>query len=599
MVRSLLEGAFALSLVVWLCGLLLTRRGKANISGAGSSLIPAPFWVVAALVPLAGFAATLPTRTPFAAGQGLGHGLLLGAVGAIAGAWTLMRAIPRKEGEGSGVHSGTGAFAASFALAVGVVCIPLCAMRGVVVDALMGVAVGWITATLLLLCGLNARDGAGRVVALGLMAFAAWAVTLCGWAALGELGGSAAWGANMTSVPWSAIAMPLASSVPLLLMLCAFIPGGVTLSTNLPAPAGRDITIGGRTSGLRWLAAGTLLLCVGVQFAHKIGIQPNLVRQLGLGLLASGLSWWMLSGRARLSRTPQMGGEWHVLALPLLLFMAAGMVSFQMLSGVGVGIMLLGAWLTAGIALLRAVEAEGNGDHAGEEDASLLPAGASLTAFDLLRLLCFGAILLLYRLFETRFAGDIRNVLLPDHYALLGFVVGVAVPAALSGFLNAADASEGDADNTTGASAPALLPRLLVLGAFALAAPALLLILFGTKCLLCLFFGLMLAPLIGGSAREARVASASTADAEDRSFRFVPVEMLTALFALAIGLAIAQWTRHVLPVSLMARADKVRLITQGAGLAAVLLLIANAGAFLRRLNALPSSHTDTTPKGGK
>ena len=75
--------------------------------------------------------------------------------------------------------------------------------------------------------------------------------------------------------------------------------------------------------------------------------------------------------------------------------------------------------------------------------------------------------------------------------------------------------------------------------------------------------------------------------------------MLTALLALAIGLAIAQWTRHVLPVSLMARADKVRLITQGAGLAAVLLLIAYAGTFLRRLNALPSSRAAVPPKGGK
>ena len=402
------------------------------------------FGFVAALVPLAGFAATLPTHSPFAVGQGLGLGLVLGASGAIMGAWTLMRAMPRSGGESGGVQGGTGAFAAGFALAVGIVCVPLFAMRGVVVDALLGVAVGWVAATLVLLCGLNGRNGTGRVMALGLMAFAAWTVTLCGWAALGELGGSAAWGANMTSVPWSAIAMPLAASVPLLLMLCAFVPGGVAVnvSTNMPAPAGSATTIGGRVSGLRWLAAGTLLLCVGVQFAHKIGIQPNLVRQLVLGLLASGLSWWMLHGRARFNRTPQMGGEWHALALPLLLFMAAGMVSFQMLSGVGVGIMLLGAWLTAGIALLRAVEEEG-GNHAEEEGSSLVPAGASLAAFDLLRLLCFGAILLLYRLFETRFAGDIRNVLLPDHYALLGFVVGVAVPAALSGMLNAADTAEG------------------------------------------------------------------------------------------------------------------------------------------------------------
>ena len=47
--------------------------------------------------------------------------------------------------------------------------------------------------------------------------------------------------------------------------------------------------------------------------------------------------------------------------------------------------------------------------------------------------------------------------------------------------------------------------------------------------------------------------------------------LLTALFALAMALALAQWTRHVLPVALMSRAEKIHLLTYGFAAIAALL----------------------------
>ena len=169
--------------------------------------------------------------------------------------------------------------------------------------------------------------------------------------------------------------------------------------------------------------------------AHKLAAPPNLFRLLGIGLLAGGLSWWILAIRIHGTRDEANSGlSWRSMALPVLMFMAAGMVAFQMALGMGMGVMLLGAWFVAGIALQSAAESEASSNSTAENAPSDFAAHA--IASHLLRLLCFGTLLLLYRLYQVRYADDLRNVLLPDHYALLGFVVGAAAPAALAGYLH-------------------------------------------------------------------------------------------------------------------------------------------------------------------
>ncbi len=126
---------------------------------------------------------------------------------------------------------------------------------------------------------------------------------------------------------------------------------------------------------------------------------------------------------------------------------------------------------------------------------------------------------------------------------------------------------------------------MLIAGVLLLFVPAVLLMLFGTKCLLCLFFGLALAAVIGEGSHNNRL------DADLDGARPVPGEWLTGLFALGIGLAVAQWTAHILPVTLMARTDKTRLLTYLTGTVAVLLFVT---ALIGRLR----SSTAPVQKGG-
>jgi hypothetical protein len=582
MERSLYEGAFALGLVAWICCLLLMRRGTAgNITLR--SLISFPFLVAAGVVPLVGFLAAFPSQPPFAPGQGLGRGLLLGAFGSLLTLWTMGRSLDAdEEGAASARRSGV-AFAAPFALAVVCACIPLLWMRGVVVDALLGVALGWLTHSLLLLIGLNTQEGAGRKLGLALTAGTGFAVTVVVLAALGEMGGSVQFGNSLLPVPWSAPLMPLAAAVPFLILLCELFRTGMSAR-----PATSPARFWPSLSLVRWLIGGALLLFVGTQMAHKLGATPNLFRLLGIGLLAGGLSWWLLVSRMGGARDEANSGlSWRSMAVPVLTFMAAGMVAFQMALGMGMGVMLLGAWLTAGIALAGTAKSAASPGQTTQAMQTGLAAHSA--ASHLLRLLYFGTLLLLYRLFQVRYADDLRNVLLPDHYALLGFIFGAAAPAALAGYLRAGFRVQGSGGRDGVVAVCPSLPQVMAAGSLTLGIPALLLILFGTKCALCLFFGLALATVLGDS-----VYPTKTSDGEEGEFLPVAPELLTALFALAMGLALAQWTRHVLPAALMSRTDKIHLLTYGFAAIAALLAISEVGNWLRRAHTSPpSSHGKT------
>ena len=253
MERSLYGSALALGLVAWICSLLLMRRGTATVRTFLS--LTTPSFVLAALaVPFAGFVACLPTQVPFAAGQGLGRGLLLGMFGSLLTQWTMGRSLDAdedtiEEGTITGRRSGV-VFAAPFALAIVCVCVPLLWMRGVVVDALLGLALGWLTHSLLLLIGLNTRERAGRALNLALIAGTGFAVTVAALAALGELGGSVRFGGSVLPVPWSAPLMPLAACVPFVLLVCGlFGTGKVSRSAGVRLSA----------SLVRWLIGGALL----------------------------------------------------------------------------------------------------------------------------------------------------------------------------------------------------------------------------------------------------------------------------------------------------------------------------------------------------
>ena len=585
MERSLYFSALALGVVAWVCTLLLAPRRTSNSIQKMAEWLPTPYRVAAGIVPITGFLASFLTRPPFATGQGLGFGLVIGSVGAMLTLWGVARSWNEDaEEDVSGSRNAVSAIT-PFAIALVVVAVPLIWMRNMVVDALLGIALGWLASTLLLLAGINAARKVSRATGISLATGAGFVAALCAVGAVGELGGNVRVGGGLTGVPWSAPLLLMAALMVFALLLCALpsallrqIPGANLLLRVFSPLTGETARYSAPTVA-RWIAAGLLFTALGTQFGHRIWGQPNIFRLLGMGVVASGLAGWILAGQARMAvnSNESRSSGWLRMALPTLVLMAAGMVAFQMLSGVGVAIMLLGAWLTMGIALVGAQESNQKAAFKANErgDALTVPS-------ELLRLLLFGTLLLLYRLFQVRFHEDLQNVLLPDHYALLGFIVGAAVPAALAQYQVTGNREQG-----IGASTLNQLPRMLIAGVLLLFAPALLLMLFGTKCLLCLFFGLALATAIGDGARPESKSESTEGD----DIRSVPSEWLIGLFALGIGLAVAQWTAHVLPVTLMARADKTRLLTYLTGTVALLLF---AAALLNR------SHrsSETLQKGG-
>lgn len=611
MERSFYGSALVLGVIVWFCCLMLTRGESKKRFSAFLLRIPNAYLFAAIGVPLLGFLATLPSHPPFASGHGLGKGLLLGALGAWLTAWTVGRSldteknsIEKNSAEKSHAQSGA-AFVAPLALGVVFTSIPLLLMRDIVVDALMGTAIGWLTVTLLLLAGLNAAGISARVTGLALLVGTGFTATVCSLVALGELGGNARFGNTLVPLHWSAPLIALSACVPFLLLLSSLI--SFRALNSWLAMVNKETC--------RWLVAGGLLLFVGTQFAHKIGfVPPPLFRLLAIGWVTSGLCWWLALTSLRSARENGSVGivvSWQSFAVPVLLFMAAGMVAFQLFAGVGVGIFLLGAWLTVGIALLGAAEEVSAAgiqvptENSVSTDNSVLTYNSfSLAAVShLIRLLIFGTILLLYRLFQVRFSEDLHNISLSDHYAFLGFIVGAALPAAMTGCIRQAakykNASEFKSSGSNSSEAKdygsqdscefrASLLSVLVMGALVLFVPALLLLLFGTKCLLCLFFGLALAAVLSDSVSQALpFVDTPPGDVPGQvpprsDFKPVSGEMLAGLFALAMGLALTQWTHLLIPITLMARADKMHLLTSVAASAVALLVISEIGSRLRR-----------------
>src|SRR5947209_8879742 len=95
MERSLLWSALALGCVGTLCALALIRVRTG--SRGWLDLVARPYLVTALAAPLLVFLATLPSRAPFAPGQGFAKGFLLGAAGALLAAALLLRAVRADE----------------------------------------------------------------------------------------------------------------------------------------------------------------------------------------------------------------------------------------------------------------------------------------------------------------------------------------------------------------------------------------------------------------------------------------------------------------------------------------------------------------------
>lgn len=608
MERSLLWSAFALGWFSWLYGLLATRSQRTG-SVSGEMGISRPFLRTALGLPILVFLITLPSRPPFAAGHGLGNGFLLGGIGALLSGWVLLRALHSEKTAASALLPSRAAIAiaAPYGMALVTAITPLLWMRAALPDALLSVAIGWFCISVLLYVGAlspltpqpplpqgargRASSGARPLPGIGgggwglsLVVGTAFAVLLCTVAALGEYRGAVAIAGSAQVVSWSALGMVFAAGVPLVLLLTALpasLLGQIVLKLPLASLfaglSGRMVQTedARRTAvrGLRFLFCLLLLLGLGGLLARKVSGQPHLFHVLALGIVIGLIAWWVTAARGS-----QEGGSAEAIsrqngALGVLVVLAGSMAAYQMLAGLGIGLMLIGVSLVAGFALTGAFERADDVNAATSPTVNDTGAEQALqTAAHLVRLLVFGLILLLYRLFATRFSGDLRGVSLSDHYAVFGFLVGALLPGLLSGFLLRPNAG----------SPSSQIFRLVVAAALALLVPALILVVWGAKCVLALLIGLSLAVALTETAPDTPLSAGSATDSSESirtEWRLDPlaVSLLPCLFALAVALALTQWTHHVLPFALLSRQEKIHALLWVAGSIVALALLADYG----------------------
>ena len=592
MERSLLALSFALGGVVWVCGLLTSGFGR-GAAPPGAGKLPRLWLAIGAVLPILVFLATLPAKPPiFTAGHGFGSGFLVGGLLGILGVWTILRALHAVD-NGEHVSAAT-AIAAPAGLALAAAIVPSLMLRDGLIDALSGVSIGWVCSALVALTGLSGNPRTKSMSAATIcIAFSTAAVVLfCALSGMGELRGVIDLvGKNTAIVHWDVPGMAFASCLSVLALLM-LLPAHFALRIPLVPlitgwiERGRDSDEARASARHAWqigfCSIVTLILgcMVAARFAEQgdhpfqtksallkpifalLGPNP-LFHVVALGVIAAILIRWLVSDHRKqlqLARNPLAIGQSGALAV--LLLAAAGMVAFQFAGGFGLcvllTILLLTTALTGGTALQTLHELPSD-DTAGAVTLD----GQVDSVAQLVRLLLFGSLLALYRIFSLRFHSELRGVGLTDHYALFGMIVGVLLPQALTSLLNRARAGSTDTDSSR-------LFRLVITGLLVLVVPTLVLTLWGAKCALAIMIGMLFSTVFEAS-------------------------LLPAIIAVAVALAMTQWLHHVLPLAQLTRDQKVTLLGWTTVVVIVLLLVSE---FTGRLQGIAPGRGPSPAKGG-
>ena len=204
MERTILWSVMVLGWVSWLYGGLITHSGRAGKMPI-LERIPRSYLGIAFALPILVWLVTLPGKAPyFAEGHGLGNGFLLGALGALLSGGVLLRATsPLASHLDTRLQSlsATAALTSPFALALALVPIPLLWMRSTLADSLMGIAIGWLALSTLLLFGngeseelaeTGEKQPQSTTLSALFMTGTGFAIALCALTLLGEYRGAIA-----------------------------------------------------------------------------------------------------------------------------------------------------------------------------------------------------------------------------------------------------------------------------------------------------------------------------------------------------------------------------------------------------------------------
>jgi len=388
-------------------------------------------WLVALVTVVGTFVLFLVTRMsepPFAIGERLGYGLLIGGVfGAAAGIWAARTSGPTPW------RSGIAAVGLPSLALLGVGLVLLLfgtypARLGVYPQpALAGFMIGALGAAVLFRLALPAARGMD-----------VWAVSAV---ALGATVLLAVYRYDSTADRfwWRAPLMVLAAAI-------------------VAQIASAGVPRRGRGFALPTLAASVITLGLTAIFAWRLFPDWSLLWVAAAGVVTFAFVAW-LAGAAKASG--------RAAAAAALLVVALSALGFRMLAGFGIGIGMLAAWsiLLPTLASLRREES------IGEEEPE--------AAHVLIYAMFIGVGLLLLRLFLENYASELRGVDLRAHYTFVALVLGTVFPFVLMSFFGI-PSQRGRGWRTAGAGAA---------GLFAAAAPLVILAIWGFKAALGFFAG--------------------------------------------------------------------------------------------------------------
>ena len=539
MEHSLLFTALGVGAAGWACTMILSR--SATLSAADRLTIPPQYLYLMALLPPLVFLGSLPDHPPFSHGHGLGWGFLFGGFSALLAVWTIGRTAASED---------IAARSAPSFLSLIPVSLSLLYLRSGVLDALNGVIMGWLSISFLAITVWMNQGKAGRRASLAISAGVGFLCTLASLAELGELRDPIRFGPGPLPIPWSVIAVAWASAMPILILIfslpmrrAAGIPGASLLVrfTN-PFLTSDEAKNTGVKFG-RTLLSLIILLGVSYIFQKKTEGNPPILILASIGAGIGLLIWSLTASRNESRMTQRMNASVAALALA-----AGSMAAYQIEAGFGLAVCILTAWMAG--SLTTVLLERGETEEQLQRNLIL-----QLT-------LLFGTLFALFRLTNFRFSDDL-SYHLTDHYAYFGIIVGAVTPMLLAGFTLPAEGEDLKSDPP--------LSRLFVALLITLFIPALVIALFGSKSVLALLIGLALSLIIeifthpvGGELEGSGLRQRVT----------------TALFALAIGIAVTQWTDFAMPLADYTRSEKARVAGYILGAIIALSLIADYGGRL-------------------
>jgi hypothetical protein len=299
---------------------------------------------------------------------------------------------------------------------------------------------------------------------------------------------------------------------------------------------------------LHLLQVVSVLLCfvvpigLGFLLATRVLDDLKMVYCLGVGAVLGLLGWGLLWEGSRREQSSSSTTTTTMPPVAVLVALCAFMLAYSFLQGFGVGLMILAAWP---ISLLWPSGGEQNNG-----------ARLRLDVAQTVSLLgAFLAVLLISRVFATRFRADLRGGNLVDQFALFGFLVGALVPTWLASLW-----FEG---KETRVHPVASTLQLVGIGILTLLLPSAMLAIWGVKVVPAFFAGMALALAGWGG----------TAGATTRA-------CAVAVFSQALALVVTQWTIRFLPLAEASRAQRMHFLLWGLGGSIILVLVVDLSARL-------------------